>query len=113
MAENGIDTFIYAIKQTLDNLPKEKESIILSGVTLGKRIKGYPLRSRKYTLTQQEITLFTKQLIQATKAWSDKGHDDWIVIEVPGIRFTVKFIRKGTERHIRTLSEIYKVKPDE
>lgn len=105
--DNETLTTIYALRQILDNLPPEKLSLKLTGVSFGKTIKNYPLKSKSHTLTQQEITMFTRQLMKAYKGWAEAGHKDWIVRESPGVRFCVLFIRKGHEGP-RPLTEIYK-----
>jgi hypothetical protein len=105
--DNETLTTIYAISQILDQLPKEKTTLKLNGVTLGKTIKRYPIKSKTQTLTQQEITMFTRQLMNAYKTWVESGHKEWIAKEIGGIRFTVMFTRKGFENHSKSLEEIY------
>ena len=105
--DNETSTTIYALKQILDKLPPEKLSMKFTGITFGRTIKGYPIKSKSNTLSQQEITKFTRQLMNAYKDWAQFGHKDWIVRETIGTRFSVLFIRKGHENP-RPLEEIYK-----
>jgi hypothetical protein len=105
--DNETLTTLYALSNILDQLPKEKTTLKLNGVTLGKTIKRYPIKSKSQTLTQQEITMFTRQLMNAYKNWVADGHRDWTAQEVGGIRFTVMFTRKGFERQKKSLEEIY------
>ena len=109
--DNEVLTTIYALNQILNKLPAEKVSMKYTGKSFGKTIKGYPLKSKSLVLTQQEITMFTRQLIKAYKNWAEFGHKDWIVKETPGATFSILFIRKGHEKP-RPLEEIYKKPKD-
>ena len=98
------DTAIFSLKQILDSIQAEKEFVRLNPVLFGKILKGIPIKG-KNTLTQSEITLYRHALKYALNNWSSEGHKEWIIVEIPALIFTVKFIRKGTDEEQRYKAE--------
>lgn len=98
------DTTMFSLKQILNSIPTDKDFLRLNPILFGKILKGIPVKGKK-TLTQSERTLYRHALKYAYRNWSREGHSDWIVVEIIGLQFTVKFIRKGSEEEKKYLAE--------
>ena len=93
---NDLKTSFFAIRNILNGIPKDKDYIRLNTVIYGKTIEGIPIKSRE-TLTQRQMVQYRFDLLNIYKNWSLYGHEDWIIKQISGLYFTVKFIRKDSE----------------
>jgi len=93
---NGFHTMMYAVWEILDKLDRDVTMFSMNAIKLGKLIKRQKLKS-KHTLTQQEISYYSRGLIEVCRNWAIYGHPDWKVKEkTPSSMFTVVFERKGS-----------------
>lgn len=85
---------MFSLKQILDKLNPDVESITLNAKKLGKLIKGQKIKSR-YTLTEDENWYYASGLKELYRNWGFYGDRGWTVEEkTPNPRFTVIFRRK-------------------
>jgi len=92
----NFDTAMFSLREILNKLPETKQFLRLNPILFGKILKGIAINS-KHTLTTSEIIYYRDTLIYAFKNWVTEGHKDWIITEIDGLQFTIKFIRKGSE----------------
>lgn len=94
------DSIMYALREILNKTSPDKEFVRLNPILFGKLMKGWQYNSKE-TLTRSEISYYRESLIYALKNWVKEGHNDWIAIEIQGMQFTIKFIRKGSKEEER------------
>ena len=103
------DTAMFSLREILNKLPETKQFLRLNPILFGKILKGIAVNS-KHTLTTSEIIYYRNALVYAYQNWSSEGHKDWIITEIDGLQFTIKFIRKGSDEEKRFKEYIKKSK---
>lgn len=89
----------------LKGVKPDKDFLRINHVIYGKTVKKIPLKS-KNTLTKRELHQYMTMMMNVYKFWETRGDPDWIVTEIEGVYFTLKFIRKGSMEHDRYLERI-------
>jgi len=81
----------------LESLPVQQKKIMLNAKIYGKRVKKWPMNSKK-TLTQQELKVYTIDLMNIYKQWGSRPQfsslHNWSIREGEGLRFTIMLTRK-------------------
>ena len=78
-------------------LPDNKRELILNAKTYGRRVKRWPMQSKR-TITEHELKNYTLDLMNIYKQWGDRPEfselNKWSIKEGEGTRFTVILRRK-------------------
>ena len=81
----------------MESLPVQQKKIMLNAKIYGKRVKKWPMNSKK-TLTQQELKVYTIDLMNIYKQWGSRPQfsslHNWSIREGEGLRFTIMLTRK-------------------
>jgi len=84
------------LESILEALPPQQKSVMLNAKIYGRMVKKWPMTS-KNTLVQQEIKVYTMDLMNIYKQWGSRPQfsslHNWSIKEGEGYRFTIMLKR--------------------